>query len=134
MSVMPFVVTGKAHAKKGGFGPHGYTTKKGHSRRLRYLSQKNLSKILEASEADSEGSQKPVKLKYVYIETMDLAGRHFDKRISCTRCIIGTVKGYDSRFTDQLDLTRTIVIGQAHFGKKWTGKVNKSKSLKASRI
>lgn len=124
LAVARALVKTKVAAAKAGESPHIYTTKKGKSRTLTVVPDAEALARLEAGE----------KLKYAYIESLDLSGKTFEKPIRCSRCIIGELKAYGSTFKDKISFSRTIFLGDAHFGKKWKGKVNKSAIIPASRF
>lgn len=93
-----------------------YITKKGKKRFLTPMTTEEAMKSFTAGE----------RVRYAYIEELDLTGKTFDKLVRCQRCLIGSVKAWESKFEDQLKLDRTIIIGDLHLGKKWKGKVNHS--------
>ncbi len=103
-------------AVKAGETPHIYTTKKGKKRNLKAITQDEALAAFEAGE----------KLRYVYLEDLDLTGKTFTKPIQCSRCVFGTIRGYGSNFAEAVKLARVTVMGDVHFGKKWQGEVNKS--------
>lgn len=103
-----------AAAKEGKEAPI-YVTKKGDPRALKVMSNDD---VLEAFEQG-----KPVR--YAYIEELDLSNKTFDKAITCMRCVVGSLKGWNSQFEEQLTFVG-FVLGDVHLGKRWKGKVNKS--------
>ncbi len=107
---------------KAGGSPHFYTTKKGKKRTLSLLSNEEARQKLEAGES----------MRYTYIDELDLSQGQFEKRVRCYRCVFGSIKGYGSTFKSTVELARGVVMKDAHFGKKWTGKVNKSKPIEPS--
>lgn len=92
-----------------------YVTSKGDDRYLEVKTQE------EAMEAFLSGEG----LKYTYIEEVDLTGKTWPKEVGCHRCVIGSVKGWDATFEDQLYF-KAFILGDFHIGKHWTGKVNAS--------
>ena len=117
-------VSGLVKAVENGETPHVYTTRKGKKRTLKLVSGE------EAIDAFRTGK----KLRYAYIQKVDLTKQTFTGRVSCTRCIIGSLDAYGSTFQGQVDFTRNIFVDRAHFGKKWTGKVNKSPTIPAGQF
>ncbi len=69
-------------------------------------------------------------LSYVAIDELDLTGKTFTTDVSCSRCVIGKLKGWNSSFTGFS--FRGFVLGDLHVGKAWTGEVNRSRSLPAA--
>jgi hypothetical protein len=89
-----------------------YVTKKGKKRYLEMLTQEQL---------EEDYFSKGLKPKYLYIPELDLRNRTVDTRISCLRCVIGKVLGWNSTFTDALSFTKGFILEDFHFGKKWKG-------------
>lgn len=108
---------------KKGEEPQIYTTRKGAPRHLKAMSQEEALEALGRGEA----------LRYVYIESLDLTGKTFTREVACTRCVFGEVRGYNSEYQEALLLSRALVMGDLHLGKKWKGEVNKSASEAASK-
>jgi uncharacterized protein YjbI with pentapeptide repeats len=100
-----------------------YTTRKGKERFLKPMTMEELTVLFEAGE----------RVRYAYIEELDLTNRTFSKLVRCQRCLIGEVKGWGAHIEDQLKLDRTIVLGNLHLGKKWKGAVNRSSYISAGR-
>lgn len=97
-----------------------YTTAKGTKRNLVPMTQDEAIAVLEAGES----------LRYAAIETLDLTGKTFPQTVSCSRCVIGELKGWEAKFSGFS--YRGFVLGDFHVGKAWTGKVNRSRSLPAA--
>ena len=108
---------------KAGEEPVIYITKSGKPRSLTKISMEDAMKAFEAGE----------RLRYVYIEELDLSEKTFSKLVRCQRCLIGKVNAWGATFEDQLKLDQTIVLGTVHLGKKWQGEVNKSAFIEAGR-
>ncbi len=106
---------------KAGKDPRIYTTRKGAKRALKTITMEEAMASFEKGE----------RLRYVYIDELDLTGKTFDKRVGCVRCVAGSIKGWDASFNEQFDFVG-IVLGDVHLGKKWKGEVNKSASLPGS--
>lgn len=98
-----------------------YTTKKGEKRYLQLVSDEDVEAAL------SEGK----KIRYAYIDKLDLRGRTLDKRVSCQNCIVGGIEAWEADIKEQFDF-RGFVLGDAHFGKKWKGERNNSAVLPAA--
>lgn len=101
-----------------------YVNKRGKKRFLKQVTNE------EALESFKEGK----RLHYVYIDELDLSEQTFEQRVGCSRCIVGSIKAYGSHFQEQFDFARGIVLGDAHLGKKWRGKANKSSFIAAGRF
>jgi uncharacterized protein YjbI with pentapeptide repeats len=101
-----------------------YVTKKGAKRFLTPMTQEEFDKEFEAGE----------RVRYAYIEELNLTEKTYSKLVRCQRCLIGKVNAWGSTFDDQLKFDKTIVIGDLHLGKKWKGEVNKSSFITAGRF
>ncbi len=100
-----------------------YLTSKGEPRYVEKWDDKRLAAAIEKGE--------PVNLAYVPV--LDLRQKAIDKPLKFTRSIIGKIHGWESKLAD-LDLSDSVVLGEAHFGKRWEGEVNKSKQLPPARF
>jgi hypothetical protein len=109
-------------AKAGGDAPI-YTTRRGSKRNLKVMTSEEALAALKESGF----------LRYVYVEKLDLSGQKFDRAIGCQRCVVGTLKGYDSDFAGGFSF-RGIVLDDLHLGKSWTGEVNRSRAIPAGRF
>lgn len=98
-----------------------YVPAPGRQRNLKVLSG------AEALEAFREGRM----LRYAYIEELDLSGQTFENTVACQRCVVGSIKGYNSNFQGRF-LYRGFVLGDLNLGKSWTGEVNRSRAIGAS--
>jgi uncharacterized protein YjbI with pentapeptide repeats len=96
--------------------PAIHTTQKGEVRRLKRMSSQEALAAFKAGE----------RLRYVFVEELDLSGEAFSLPVQCSRCVFGRVSGWGSAFGEELNLARALVLGDVHLGKKWRGEVNKS--------
>ncbi len=108
-------IDGIVEEAKNGGSPHVYTTKKGASRKLKAITLEEALKAFEAGE----------RLRYVYIEDLDLTNKTFTKPVKCIRCMVGSIKTYGATFEEEFNF-KGVVLGDAKLGKHWRGKVNKS--------
>lgn len=109
-------------AKRGGDAAI-YTTHRGAPRTLRVMTSEQ---ALAALKEDGF-------LRYVYVDELDLSGQTFESAVGCQRCVVGSLKGFDSEFEGGFSF-RGIVLGDLHLGKSWTGEVNRSRAIPAARF
>jgi len=113
-------VEGLVAAAKAGNPAPIYTTYRGKKYHLSAVGNEEAVERLVAGEG----------LSYAVIDELDLTGKVFAQPVSCSRCVVGTIKGWESKFT--AFSFRGFVLGDLHVGKAWTGEVNRSRSLPAA--
>lgn len=100
-----------------------YVTSKGKPRYLKvYTFEEALEQFLLGE-----------RLRYAYIDKIDLSKKQWLKRVGCTRCVVEELIAYDADFDEQLDFSG-FIRKNFHVGKKWKGKKNKSAFEPASRF
>ena len=116
-------IEGLVTKAKAGEQPVVYVTSKGKQRKLEVISNE------EALEKAIAGE----KMRYAYIEELDLSNKTFENPVVCSRCVVGSIKAYGSTFKEMLGF-KGIVLGDVHLGKKWKGEVNKSGVIPAAQL
>jgi len=86
--------------------------------------------VAMSSEDAIAAFQKGEKLRYVYVDDLDLSKQSFTEPVQCTRCVVGSLETWGSTFKQRFGF-QGIVMGNAHFGKKWAGEVNRSSATPA---
>ncbi len=100
-----------------------YVTRKGAKRFLQHMPAEEAIKAFERGE----------RLRYVYIDKLDLSGRTWPKRVGCQRCVVGTLHGFDASFEEQFDFNG-FILDELHMGKRWKGEINKSAFIPGARF
>lgn len=110
-------------AKSGGDGVI-YTTGKGTPKPLKVMTQDEVFETIR-----SGGTA-----KYCYVESLDFTDLEGDvlatHDVYLNRCVIGSLTAQTQHF--QKLAVRAFILGDVHVGKQWTGKKNKSATIRSS--
>ncbi len=116
-------------AAEAGEEVHWYTTRKGASRKLAVIDQEEL--IRQAREM-AAGERKSIR--YVYIPELDLAALPSDLPVKLEQSAIGSLRGYGADREAVFGLEKGFVLDEFHLGKRWSGKVNRSRVIPPARL
>ncbi len=113
----------RVEAVEAGEEVHWYTTKKGASRKLTRIDQAELVR-----QARDVAAGKRKTIRYVYIPELDLASLPPDLPVVMDQAVVGALHGYGAE-RDAVFGMKGFVLDEFHLGKRWTGKVNRSRVI-----
>ncbi len=128
LEAMRAEVRRRVEAAQAGEVVHWYTTGKGASRKLSVIDQEEL--VQQAREVVA-GERRAIR--YVYVPELDLAALPPDLPVKLIHSVVGKLVGYGAE-RDAVFGLKGFVLDEFHLGKRWTGKVNRSKVIPPARL